>query len=165
MDYRALQTEILTGPLAAECAPHVVTNDMGKVPDYMAKDQAIADILNAARPPQIVKREVGDGAISLALGVPAGQVFLMQLEILAAKVVTVATPPEELAQIAVARQAWRSLNRAGFDVGDPTVRAGLDMFIGTMLTAEQAATIKALAEVPEIISAAEVSRALRGPWE
>lgn len=46
-----LRDEILTGPKAAECAPHVVTNDMPKDTDYMAKDQAIADILNAGRPP------------------------------------------------------------------------------------------------------------------
>lgn len=165
MDYRALQNEILTGPKAAECAPHLVTNEMGKVADYAVKDQTIADILNAGRAPQIIKREVGDGAISLALGVPAGPVFMMQLELLANTAVTGETTPEQLAQIAIARQAWRSLSRAGFDVGDPTVRAGLDMFVGPLLTAEQANAIKALAEVPEIITAADVSRALRGPWE
>lgn len=156
-----LRDEILTGPKAAECAPYVVTNDMPKDPDYMTKDQAIADILNRGRAPKINHREVGDGAISLALGVPAGPVFLMQLEMLSNSVVTAATPPEELAQIAVARQAWRSLNRAGFDVGDETVRAGLDMFVGPLLTADQAAAIKALAEVPDVVTAADVSRALR----
>lgn len=165
MDYLSLQTEILTGPKSSECSQFVVTNDMGKVVDYAAKDQAIADILNAGRAPLIVKREVGDGAISLALGVPAGPVFLMQLEMLANTEVTADTLPDQLAQIAVARQAWRSLNRAGFDVGDPTVRAGLDMFVGQLLTPEQATAIKALAEVPEVITAADVSRALRGPWE
>lgn len=165
MDYRALQNEILTGPKAAECAPLIVTSDTGKVPDYMDRDQAVSSILNAGRAPQIVRREVGDGAISLALGVPDGPVFLMQLELLANTSVTGDTTPEQLAQIAVARQAWRSLNRAGFDIGDPTVRAGLDMFVGTLLTADQANAIKALAEVPEIITAADVSRALRGPWE
>lgn len=165
MDYRALQSEILTGPSAAACAPHLVTNDMGKVTDYAVNDKAIADIITAGRAPRIVKREVGDGAISLALGVPAGPVFLMQLEMLANTAVTAETLPEQLAQIAVARQAWRSLNRVGFDVGDPTVRAGLDMFVGSLLTAEQATAIKELAEVPEVITAADVSRALRGPWE
>lgn len=165
MDYRALQSEILTGPKAAEYAPYVVTNDMGKVADYAVKDQAVADLLNTGRAPQVVRREVGDGAISLALGVPAGPVFLMQLEMLANTAGTGETTPEQLAQIAIARQAWRSLNRAGFDIGDPAVRAGLDMFVGTLLTADQANAIKALAEVPEIITAADVSRALRGPWE
>ena len=78
----ALRDEILTGPKAADCAPYVVTNDMPKDLDYMAKDQSIADILNQGRAPKIIKCEVGDGLISLALGVPAGPVFLMQLEML-----------------------------------------------------------------------------------
>lgn len=157
----ALRDEILTGPKAADCAPYVVTNDMPKDLDYMAKDQSIADILNQGRAPKIIKREVGDGLISLALGVPAGPVFLMQLEMLSNMPVTQDTPLEQMAQIAVARQAWRSLIKGGFDVGDMTVRAGLDMFVGSLLTAEQASAIKALAESPDIVTAADVSRALR----
>lgn len=156
-----VRDEILTGPKAAECAPFVVTNEMPKDPDYMTKDQAIADILNQGRAPKIVKREVGDGLISLALGVPDGPVFLMQLEMLSNMPVTQETPLEQMAQIAVARQAWRSLIKGGFDVGDMTVRAGLDMFVGSLLTAEQASAIKALAESPDIVTAADVSRALR----
>lgn len=156
-----VRDEILTGPKAAECAPFVVTNEMPKDPDYMTKDQAIADILNQGRAPKIVKREVGDGLISLALGVPAGPVFLMQLEMLSNMPVTQDTPLEQMAQIAVARQAWRSLIKGGFDVGDMTVRAGLDMFVGSLLTAEQASAIKALAETPDIVTAADVSIALR----
>ena len=156
-----LREEILTGPKAADCAPYVVTNDMPKDLDYMAKDQSIADILNQGRAPKIIKREVGDGLISLALGVPAGPVFLMQLEMLSNMPVTQDTPLEQMAQIAVARQAWRSLIKGGFDVGDMTVRAGLDMFVGTLLTQEQAGAVKALAEVPDVVTAADVSRALR----
>ena len=156
-----VRDEILTGPKAAECAPFVVTNDMPKDPDYMTKDQAIADILNQGRAPKIVKREVGDGLISLALGVPAGPVFLMQLEMLSNMPVTQDTPLEQMAQIAVARQAWRSLIKGGFDVGDMTVRAGLDMFVGSLLTAEQASAIKELAETPDVVTAADVSIALR----
>ena len=156
-----LRDEILSGPKSAECAPYVVTNDMPKDPDYMAKDQVIADILNAGRAPKIIKREVGDGLISLALGVPAGPVFLMQLEMLSNMPVTQETPLEQMAQIAVARQAWRSLIKGGFDVGDMTVRAGLDMFVGSLLTAEQASAIKELAETPDVVTAADVSIALR----
>jgi len=157
----ALRDEILTGPKAADCAPYVVTNDMPKDLDYMAKDQSIADILNQGRAPKIIKREVGDGLISLALGVPAGPVFLMQLEMLSNMPVTQDTPLEQMAQIAVARQAWRSLIKGGFDVGDMTVRAGLDMFVGSLLTAEQASAIKELAESPDVVTAADVSIALR----
>lgn len=160
-----LRDEIMTGPKAAECAPYVVTNDMPKDTDYRTKDQAIADLLNAGREPKIVSKEIGDGAVSLALGVPAGPVFLLQLETVAATLVTPATTAEELAQIAVARQAWRSLNKGALDVGNASVRAGLDMFVGSLLTAEQATAVKSLAEVPDIVTAADVSRALRGPWE
>ena len=161
----SLQDEILTGPASAECAPFVITNDMPKDPDYRTKDQAIADILNAGREPKIVRMEIGDGSVSLALGVPAGPVFLLQLETVAATLVTPATTAEELAQIAVARQAWRSLNKGALDVGNASVRAGLDMFVGSLLTAEDCAAIKALAEVPDVVTATDVSRALRGPWE
>lgn len=165
MDHHALREEILDGQKAAACAAFVVTGDMPKDPDYKSKDQAVADLLNANRAPKIVSKEVGDGAISLALGIPGGPVFLLQLEMLANTAITPETVPEQLAVVAVARQAWRSLNRAGFDVGSPEVRAGLDLFVGTLLTEEQATTIKALAEAPDVITAADVSRALRGPWE
>lgn len=165
MNYIALQAEIMSGPKSAECAPFVITNDMPKDPDYKAKDQAIADLLNANRTPKIVNREIGDGAVSLALGVPAGPVFLLELETVANTTPTREATTDEVAIVAVARQAWRSLNKGAFDVGLPSVRAGLDLFVGTLLTDDQASAIKALAEVPDVVTAADVSRALRGPWE
>lgn len=165
MNYMDLRAEILNGPKAAACAPHVVTNEMGKVADYAIKDQAIADILNEDRKPLIVKLEVGDGAISLALGMPAGPVFLFKLRRLASTALPEGATDEQIEPVAVAQQAVASLAKVGFDIGDPTVRAGLDMFVGSLLTVEQVAAIKALAEVPDIVSAGDVSRALRGPWE
>ena len=122
---------------------------------------AIADALSAGRT-KIISREVGDGSIALALGVPAGPVFLMQLELLANTAVTGETTPEQLAQIAVARQAWRSINRVGFDVGNAGVRAGIDAMVSTLLTAEQAEAIKALAVVPDPVSSQDVTKALEG---
>ena len=156
-----LREEILTGPKAAECAPFVITNDMPKDPDYMTKDQAIADILNQGRAPKIVSKLLGDGDIALELGIPAGPAFLLQLETVAGSGPTQDTPPEQIAQIAVARQAWRSLCKSGLDAGLPSVRAALDLFVGTLLTQEQAGAVKALAEVPDVVTAADVSRALR----
>src|SRR5574337_1147330 len=47
MDYAALRAAILSGPLAAQCAPYVILPDAPKDPDFVAKDQAIADLLNA----------------------------------------------------------------------------------------------------------------------
>jgi len=156
-----LRDEILTGLKSAECAPFVVTNDMPKDADYMAKDQAIADILNTGRAPKIVTKLLGDGDIALALGIPDGPVFLLQLETIAETAPTEQTPPEIVAQIAVARQAWRSLCKSGLDAGLPSVRTALDLFVGTLLTQGQADAVKALAEVPDVVTASDVSRALR----
>lgn len=122
---------------------------------------AIADALSAVRT-KVISREVGDGAIALALGTPAGPIFMLQLEQIANTPVTESTPPELVAQIAVARQAWRSINRVGFDVGNPGVRAGIDAMVGTLLTSEQAEAIKALAVVPDPVTSQEVTKALEG---
>lgn len=122
---------------------------------------AIADALSAGRT-KVISREVGDGAIALALGTPAGPIFMLQLEQIANTPVTEATPPELVAQIAVARQAWRSINRVGFDVGNQGVRAGIDAMVGTLLTSEQAEAIKALAVVPDPVTSQDVTKALEG---
>lgn len=122
---------------------------------------AIADALSAGRT-KIISREVGDGAIALALGTPAGPIFMMQLEQIANTPVTEAMPAEQIAQIAVARQAWRSINRVGFDVGNPGVRAGIDAMAGTLLTAEQAEAIKALAVVHDPVTPVDVQRVIDG---
>ena len=164
MDYLALREEILSGPKAAHCAAHVVTNDMPKDPDYRAKDQAIADLISAGRT-KIAPRLVGTGEVELTLGIPAGPVFIYGLEVAGA------TPPgegattDQIAAFATARSALRALNAGAFQIGSEAVRAGIDLFVGTLLTVEQAATIKAMAETPDPITAADVSRALRGPWE
>lgn len=164
MNYRALQAEILAGPKAGLCAPFVNDgSDPSRKATARADDAAIAEILSLGRT-AIVPREIGDGAVLLCLGVPEGPLFLYHLEVLAET-----APPEgsgEAAIIAhaVARQAWRSLLKAALDVGNASVRAAIDLFVGTLLTAEQAEAIKRLAEIPEVVSAADVSRALRGPW-
>lgn len=165
MDYRALQNEILNGPKAAECLPFVVINDMPKDPDYRAKDQAIADLINAERLPKIVSKEIGDGALSLALGTPNGPVFMYRLKQVATQVLPTDATIEQIAPVAIAQQAVESLAKGSFDVGNAGVRAGIDMMIGLLLTAEQATAIKAIAEAPDLVTASDVSRAMRGPWE
>lgn len=161
MDYAALRAEILARP---DCAPLAVTPDMPKDPTAPAKDRQIAALLGAGRT-RIASREIGDGEIALALGIPAGPVFLYELERAAETPPAADATPEQIAQHAVARQAWRSVQKAAFDVGRAEVRAALDLFVGVLLTAEQAAAIKALAEQVDIVTAEQVSRALRGPWE
>lgn len=157
MDYLSLRNEILS---KADCAEHIVTNDMPKDPDYAAKDKAIAQIVSAGRT-KIVSKEVGDGAISLALGIPDGPVFIYRLKQLAATVLPADATIEQIIPVAVAQQAVASMEKVGLNVGLPGVRAGIDLFIGVLLTEDQATTIKALAEVPEIITPADVSIALR----
>ena len=48
---------------------------------------------------------------------------------------------------------------------DPFERIKSVLFNGLLLTAEQITTLKALAETQSTVSASDVSRALRGPWE
>ncbi len=165
MDYRALQTEILYGPKSPACAQYVNDgSDPGRKASAPSDDAAIAAILSADRT-TIVQRQINDGDVSIALGIPDGPLFLYQLE----QAATVAPAPDATAQqialYAVARQAWRSLARGAFDIGNAVVRQAIDAMVGTLLTADQATAVKALAEIPDPVSAADISRAVRGPWE
>ena len=124
-------------------------------------DGAIADALSQGRT-KVVSREVGDGAIALALGTQAGPLFLYKLKKLAATVLPDNATDAQIIPVAVAQQAVESLAKVGFDVGNPDVRAGLSMFEGTLLTSEQIEAIKALAVVEEVITAQDVAKALEG---
>ena len=162
MDYNALWAEIQANPA---CAPYITPSEPKVAADVArANDQAIADILNVDRT-KLVSMEIGDGAISLALGVPAGPLFLYKLRKLADTVLADDATDETIAPVAIAQQVVRSLAKTGLDVGDAAVRSGLSLFEGTLLTAEQVATIKALAEVEDPLTADVISRAVRGPRE
>lgn len=162
MTPRELQAEIMSGPKAAECAPYVNDgSDPSRKATAYADDQAIATILSAGRV-KIGSREVGDGAVANALGYPDGPVFLYYLAQAASAPAD--QTPQSIAACAMAAQAWRSLSKASLDVGNLSVRAAIDMMVGTLLTAEQADAVKAMAEQPDSVSAADVSRAMRGPW-
>lgn len=140
---------------AALALVDAVRGDATPAPDTAA----IAAAISAGRT-RIMPRPVGDGDIALALGVPAGPLFLYQLETAAATPPEAGAAPEAVAQYATARQAWRSLQRGSLDIGNAAVRSAIDLFAGTLLTAEQAATIKALAEAPEQIPEWDVRCAL-----
>ncbi len=165
MDFRTLQTEILSGPKAGDCAQYI--ND-GSNPARKAgapsDDAAIAAILSAGRV-AIAPRQINDGDAAIALGIPAGPLFLYQLEQAATSAPGAGAGEQQIALYAVARQAWRSLTLGTFDIGNPVVRQAIDAMVGTLLTEDQAAAVKALAEVPAPVSPADVSRAMRGPWE
>lgn len=165
MDYRALQTEILSGPKAVDCVAYVNDgSDPSRKASAPSDDATIAAILSAGRV-TIAQRQINDGDAAIALGVPGGPLFLYQLELAATSDLAQGATAQQVALYAVARQAWRSLTRGTFDIGNSVVRQAIDAMVDTLLTAEQATTLKALAEVPAPITAAEVSRALRGPWE
>lgn len=124
-------------------------------------DGAIAAALSQGRT-KVVSREVGDGAIALALGTQVGPLFLYKLKKLAATVLPDDATDAQIIPVAIAQQAVESLAKVGFDVGNPDVRAGLSMFEGMLLTSEQIEAIKALAVVPDVITAQDVAKALEG---
>lgn len=124
-------------------------------------DGAIASALSQGRT-KVVSREVGDGAIALALGTQAGPLFLYKLKKLAATALPDDATEEQIIPVAQAQQAVESLAKVGFDVGDPDVRSGLSLFEGTLLTSAQIEAIKALAVVQDVITAQDVAKALEG---
>ena len=124
-------------------------------------DGAIAAALSQGRT-KVVSREVGDGAIALALGTQAGPLFLYKLKKLAATVLPNDATDAQIIPVAIAQQAVESLAKVGFDVGNPDVRSGLSLFEGTLLTSEQIDAIKALAVIPDVITAQDVAKALEG---
>lgn len=124
-------------------------------------DGAIASALSQGRT-KVVSREVGDGAIALALGTQAGPLFLYKLKKLAATALPDDATEEQIIPVAQAQQAVESLAKVGFDVGNPDVRSGLSLFEGTLLTSAQIEAIKALAVVQDVITAQDVAKALEG---
>lgn len=160
MDYTALWAEIQDSP---ECAPHIVPSSPKNDEAAKVGDAAIAAILSAGRTRIEPSKMLNDGEVAVALGIPGGPVFLYSLEQAAETAPPEGATQDDVVAHAVARQAWRSLLKGQFNIGNVAVRAAIDSMVGRLLTAEQAVTIKALAEVPERVSAADVSRAVRGP--
>ena len=110
---------------------------------------------------KISNKEIGDGALSLALGPVDGPVFMYKLRKIAATDLPIDATPEQIVPVAIAQQAVASLAKQGFDVGDAGVRAGIDMMVGVLLTQAQADTIKELAEVPYSVTWEQVRAAVQ----
>jgi hypothetical protein len=119
--------------------------DMAGKPDW-----EVSDILNAPDPafPQVVtlkSRSFGVGSILELFGAVEGATFLDTLETLAA-------------QNPVIKWSLVLLKDATLDAASPTLRAQLDDMAGlTLITAQQAAMIKGLAEEHRYPSWAEVN--------
>lgn len=121
--------------------------------------QALADALSVGRT-KSVSKEIGDGGVTLALGGVAGCLFLYQLEKAANSEPGDGATPEQIANYAVAREAWRSIVSKSLDVGNAGTRAMLDAFVGVLLTQDQADALKALADTDDPVSVADVSEIL-----
>lgn len=106
---------------------------------------------------------VGDGLIADAIGLPAGPVFLYQLQQLAEAPLAENPTPEQLAVHAQLVLAWRLIREGKLDVGLPSVRASLGAFVGLLpgFTQEMADAILALAVRPAPVGVAEVIEAMR----
>lgn len=160
MDYNALWAEIQTNPA---CEQHIVPSFPKADEAARAGDAAIAAILSEGRTRVEQSKMLNDGEVAVSLGIPDGPLFLYSLEQAAETAPGEDEDQDDVVAHAVARQAWRSLLKGQFNIGDASVRAAIDSMVGRLLTAEQAVTIKALAEVPAPVSASDVSRAVRGP--
>ncbi len=104
----------------------------------------MAALVNAGHT-RIASKEIGDGALTIALGGAEGTVFMYKLKKIAATVLPDDATFAQIVPVATAQQAVESLSKQGFDVGDPVVRASIDSMVGVLLTQEQADQIKALA--------------------
>lgn len=174
-DLNALWVEIQANPA---CAPHIHTNDLPKLDaaSARAKDQAIADILSAGRV-QITPFIATERSVREALPIVDGAEFLKLLRDMAEQdaapawigaVLAVMQVPAEQhwAYHDALRCGWPWLRGTGLDVASSRVRQMLDLIAaGVPSLASACATLKALAEQPDVVSADEVSRAVRGPRE
>lgn len=169
---RALQAQILATPA---CQPHIITNDMPRVPSQEAlpHDQAIADIISAGRT-RLVSNAVNERGLRSKLTIAEGALFVKTLrELQAATSPPVwlfaalqKEPKEEIeAYLDTLQCCYPWLQSEGLDVGDETVRLLLDVLAaGIPALAPGVSKLKRLGEETDPVSVSEVSLALRGPW-
>lgn len=180
-DYEALRDEILSGPRAEQCAPHVLLNRQEGDPkapsaEVFAKDSAIAAILSAGRTVYASTRLSSLGLASRIADIGAlpgplvSEMILQKIEGFATA--CLATDGNEAPAVAARlfgaqiKRQMKHLEGAGIDFGDIDMHAMFDrMVAGGGLSEEEAAAMKAVSLADAPVSAADVSRALRGPWE
>lgn len=119
--------------------------------------ESIAAALSVNRV-RAVSHEIGERGILDLLGPVAGDAFLSALEAIAAP--TDLPAPLQLYFGAIRRGvSW--LKSSGLDVGAPTTRLLLDnLALAGILKATDVARIKAIAEVPDNVTARQVAEAL-----
>ena len=152
MNHAALKTEIQTGPLAAELAPHIASGN----------DTAIADALNAQRGETMLRERFISARSILAFypdGPAAAAVVLDKLEAAAASVPAV-------------KWVMSYLKSDGIDIGGVATHGMLDQLAaGGLITADEATKLKSLGYAPvsraetvlgQSVSVTDVAVALRG---
>lgn len=155
MDYAALWAEIQATPA---CEPYITPSEPKVAVEIaVANDQAIADILNVGRM-RVAARPLSERAILAEYpdGPVAADAVLVKLE-------TYAAGGHPLSSVLT--RALRLLrDPEGLDFGAAATRSMLDaLAAANAITTAEADSLKALALHPETITAADVSRAVRGP--
>jgi len=158
-----LQTEILSGPLSAQCAPHVQTNAMPKISaaEVRVKDQAIANILNASgNYTEFQSRFCTDLTFYAEVINPTtGQIDPSWTNAILDKLDAIA------ASSTMVKRAMSRVYGDGLDMGNKATQDQLNaMATAGLLTADEVAALIALAKRPVTFTAQQVSVALRGPW-
>lgn len=112
-------------------------------------DGLIAATLSAGRTKVISPTLVGIGTILRVLGPIPGAAFLDGLEAAATG-------------NTVIKWGLVMIQASNMDIGDELTRQQIDAFVGTLLTAEQADSLKSVAVVPDPVTASDVAAALEG---
>lgn len=158
MTPRELQAEILSGPVAGACASFVHTNEMPKInaAEAMEKDQSIADLLN------------GSGSYATSMAIPAWQAKKALIKLGRWRGIVLASqnndhPAVEEAYAAVALAEDARMNA---DFLDPSAAPLMAALVSAgLMSAQDQTLLESMSRLPSAITAADVSRALRGPWE
>lgn len=156
MNYSDLKAAILAN---ADCAQHVVTNDMPPDPDYFEKDSSIAAIFNMPTGTRLIERFENAIGIMHSLGAVTGAAILEKLD-------------QAKSQIPALKWAMLAMNSdRGVNLGDIETQQMLDaLVVANVLTQAEAESVKSLAIQPsslayqvvgQPITAADVSIALR----
>lgn len=158
MTPRDLQTAILAGPLAGDCAQFAHTDAMPKISgaDAAAKDQAIADLLNAS------------GLYATSAAVPAWQAKKLLIKRGRWRGIVLASenPAHPAVEAAYAAVALAEDARMDADFLDPSAAPLMNGLVATgLMSADDRTVLENLSRRPSAFSGAEVGRALRGPWE
>lgn len=149
---RALQAAIMAD---ADCVPHVVTNDMGKVPEAPERDRAIAEILNGK----------GWGSSSRAVPCHLAKKLLIKHLRWRGIVEAAASADHPARDAAWAAVAMAEDARMEADFRDPDAQPLLQALVDSgLIESTHADALRSMCTVPSSVTGGDVSRALRGPW-